>query len=244
MLTPRTIADIALAATATAATAATLAIAAYTAESQLFGSTLIAGPDPLEVALTYDDGPNATTTLNLLDVLATHNARATFFMIGRYARQQPEIVRTVHAAGHLIANHTETHPWLTMLPAKRIREELRTCNQALEDVIGQPIRYFRAPHGARRPAVLCIAHELNLTPVQWNVMGSDWKPIGADTIEGIIEMGLKRAFRNNIGANILLHDGSDQALGADRSDTIEVTDRLLKQFVAERRPIVTVDAWG
>jgi len=244
MLTSRTIADLALAATATAATAATLTYAAYSAQSQLFGRTLIAGNDPNEVALTYDDGPNDAATLPLLDILARHNARATFFMIGSFVRQHPEIVRQVHAAGHLIGNHTNTHPWLTMLPAKQIREELRTCNEALEDTLGVPILYVRFPHGARRPATLRIAAELNLTPVQWNAMGNDWRLPTAEAILTRLNSDLNRARRRHQGANILLHDGHDRTMSANRTPTLEATDQLLKRFALENKHTVTVDAWG
>ncbi len=244
MLTPRTIADIALAATATAATAATLTHSAYSAQSQLFGRTLIAGNDPNEIALTYDDGPNDAATPALLEILARHNARATFFMIGKFVRQHPEIVRAVQAAGHLIGNHTDTHPWLTMLPAKRIREELRTCNEALEDILGAPIRYVRFPHGARRPATLRIAAELNLTPVQWNAMGHDWELPTAEAILTSLKPGLTRANRRHQGANILLHDGHDRAMSANRTPTLQATDQLLKRFALEDKRTVTVDAWA
>ena len=244
MLTSRTIADLALAATATAATAATLTHAAYSAQSQLFGRTLIAGNDPYEVALTYDDGPNDAATLALLEILARHNARATFFMIGKFVRQHPEIVRAVHAAGHLIGNHTYTHPWLTMLPARQIREELRTCNEALEDVVGAPIRYVRFPHGARRPATLRIDAELNLTPVQWNAMGHDWQLPTAEAIMARLNHGLSRADRRHKGANILLHDGHDRAMSANRTPTLQATDQLLTRFALENKRTVTIDAWG
>ena len=244
MLSPRLTTDLALAATATAATAATLTHAAYSAQSQLFGRTLIAGNDPNEVALTYDDGPNDAATLPLLEILAHHNARATFFMIGSFVRQHPEIVRQVHAAGHLIGNHTNTHPWLTMLPAKQIREELRTCNEALEDTLGVPILYVRFPHGARRPATLRIARELNLTPVQWNAQGNDWQLTDSKAIIARLNHGLNRAKRRHQGANILLHDGHDQRMSANRTPTVHATDQLLTRFAREGKHVLTVDAWG
>ena len=81
-----------------ASTGLTLTYAALSPGSQLFGPTIVAGNDPTEAALTYDDGPNDVATDALLDLLARHNARATFFMIGSFVRQRPEIVRRVHAA--------------------------------------------------------------------------------------------------------------------------------------------------
>ncbi len=227
-----------------AAVAGTLTYAGLSPGSQLFGSTLIAGNDPTEAALTYDDGPNDSATSALLDLLAAHNVRATFFMLGKYVRQRPELARRVHAAGHLIGNHTETHPWLHYQRERVIREELLACNQALEDALGSPVRYFRPPHGARRPAVLRIAAELGLTTVQWNVMARDWLPIGAGGILANIDRGLTRARSRGRGANILLHDGGDRALGVDRSATVAVTATLLARWAQGGTRAVTVDAWN
>lgn len=238
----------AIAFTAAAASAVavggTLAYAALHPESQLFGRTLIAGNDPNEIALTYDDGPNDAATMQLLEVLARHNARASFFMIGRFIQQRPEIARAVHAAGHLVGNHTMTHPWLAWQSDRVIREQLRGCNQALEDTLGAPVRYLRPPHGARRPAVMRAANELGLTIVQWNVMGDDWAPIGADGVLHKLQRGLQAVCRRGCGANVLLHDGYDQRMGADRSATVQATDRLLTEQLAKGVRFVTVDAWG
>lgn len=237
-------ASLAISAAALVATGGTLAYAGLSPQSQVFGRSVIAGHDPFEIALTYDDGPNDAATMHLLEVLARHNARATFFMIGRFVRQRPEIVRAVHAAGHLVGNHTMTHPWLSWQTDRVIREELRGCNQALEDVLGAPVRYLRPPHGARRPAVFRAARELDLTIVQWNVMGNDWAPIGADGVLRKLQRAVDRAQCRGQGSNILLHDGFDQHMGADRSATIEATDRLIRQQTAQGRRFVTVDAWG
>ncbi len=232
------------AAAVVAATAAcTLTYAALSPGSQLFGHTIIAGNNPNEVALTYDDGPNDVATDALLDLLAHYNAHATFFMIGRFVRQREDIVRRVHAAGHLIGNHTQTHPWLSFQSSRVIREELRSCNEALEDALGAPVHYLRPPHGARRPAVLRVAEELGLKLVQWNSMGYDWQPITADRILSHVERGRQRAQRHHTGANILLHDGHQQGIGTDRSATVEATARLLDRFASEGTRTVTVDAW-
>jgi peptidoglycan/xylan/chitin deacetylase (PgdA/CDA1 family) len=235
--------ELATAAAAAGITAATVANAALRPQSQLFGQTLIAGNDPHEVALTYDDGPNDACTESLLELLDRYNAKATFFMIGRFVQQNPSLARQVHAAGHLVGNHTMTHPWLAWQPATRIREELHGCQQTLEDAIGAPVRYFRPPHGARRPFVLREAAHLNLTTVQWNAMGIDWTPISATRIVANLDRGLIRARRRHTGANILLHDGYDIAMGADRRATIQATELLLQRFAGEGTRTVTVDAW-
>ena len=238
--------SVALATAAVSAIAAggTLAYAALSPQSQLFGHTVIAGHDPAEIALTYDDGPNDAATTQLLEVLARHNVRATFFVIGRFVHQRPEIVRAVHAAGHLVGNHTMTHPWLAWQSDRIIREELRGCNQAIEDVLGAPVRYMRPPHGARRPAVLRTARELGLTVVQWNVMGNDWAPIGGDGVLRKVQRGLEATRKHGRGSNILLHDGYDQRMGADRSATVQATDRLITDETANGARFITVDAWS
>jgi len=226
------------------ATGGTLTHAALDPGSQLFGRTIISGADPNQAAITYDDGPNAAATPALLDLLAAHNVRATFFMLGKFVRQNKARARRVHAAGHLIGNPTETHPWLHLKPERVIREELRACNEALEHALGAPVRYFRPPHGARRPAVLRIAQELGMQTVQWNAMGRDWLPIGPEGILANLDRGLNRARRQRRGGNILLHDGWDRAPRADRSATVAVTETLLQRWSQNGTRTVTVDAWG
>ena len=140
--------------------------AAIAPESQLFGRTVIAGRDPAEFALTYDDGPNDPWTSPLLDLLARHNLRATFFLIGRYVRQRPDLVREIRDAGHLIGNHTVSHPWLAVQSPRRVREELAGCNAALEEILGEPVRFFRPPHGSRRPGVLRAARDLGRARIE------------------------------------------------------------------------------
>jgi hypothetical protein len=90
------------------------AYAAYWPGSRIFGRALVAPRRPGELALTFDDGPNPAFTPRLLDVLASHDVRATFFMVGSHAQAEPELVRRIVAAGHLIGNHSWSHPNLAI----------------------------------------------------------------------------------------------------------------------------------
>ena len=212
--------------------------------SQLFGRVVVAGSDPAEIALTYDDGPNPAATERLLEVLARHEVRASFFLIGNFVRQRPDLARAIAAAGHLIGNHTMTHPWLAWQSAARIREELRGCNAALEDALGTPVCYFRPPHGARRPYVLHLARELGLTTVQWNVTCFDWTAPPPETILAHAISGISRNQQRRRASNVLLHDGGHLALNAPRIASVEATDRLITHYKQTGAKFVTVDSWA
>jgi peptidoglycan/xylan/chitin deacetylase (PgdA/CDA1 family) len=237
-----------LATLATAGATATLvaggyAYAAMWPTSQIFGRAIIGGPDVGEFALTYDDGPNDPYTQQLLDLLARHEVRATFFLIGRFVRQRPEIVRAIRAAGHLVGNHTMSHPVLLFQSPRRVREELAGCNAAIEDTLGEAVRYFRPPYGARRPDVLRAARDLGLTPVLWNAMGYDWKPTTAEQVLANLQKGIRRNQQHGCGSNLLLHDGGQAGIGQDRGHSVAATAQLLES-TRESVRYVTVDAWG
>jgi peptidoglycan/xylan/chitin deacetylase (PgdA/CDA1 family) len=212
--------------------------------SQTFGRTLIAGNDPGQIALTFDDGPNDAATPELLEVLARHETRATFFLMGSYAQQRPEIVRSVVAAGHLLGNHTMSHPRLSIQSARKVRQELADCSAVLEDIAGVEVRFFRPPFGARRPVVLRIARELGLIPVTWNVTGYDWNPIGVEGIRKNLDAGIARNHKVGKSSNLLLHDGSHRGMGWERMDTVRAVDRLLTARQGTGTRFVTVDAWA
>jgi len=237
-----------LATLSAAAAAAGLAVGGYYyaamwPQSQIFGKTILAGRNPNEYALTYDDGPNDACTEQLLELLAKHNVRATFFLIGRFVRERSDLTRHIHAAEHLIGNHTMTHPRLLYCLPSRVREELASTSALIEDTIGERVRYFRPPHGARRPVVLRTARELGLTPVMWNVGSYDWTTTNPETILANLDKGIRRNRARGHGSNLLLHDGSQAGIGQDRSATVAATQLLLGRAKDQSIRFVTVDAW-
>jgi peptidoglycan/xylan/chitin deacetylase (PgdA/CDA1 family) len=186
------------------------------------------------MALTYDDGPNDPHTPRLLDVLARHNVPATFFAIGRYARQRPELIREVIARGHVVGNHTFTHPLLTLQTEAELRRQLSECQSALQDAMGKSVNLFRPPFGGRRPAVLRIAREMGLQPVMWSVTGYDWNAPPAAVIE-------RKVTKQILGGDvILLHDGGHKQMGADRSQTVLASDHLVALYKSEGFEFVTI----
>ena len=217
------------------------AYAARWPTSQIFGRTLLAGTDPNETALTFDDGPNRVYTEQLLELLAAHRVRATFFLVGAYVRQLPAIARAVSEAGHLIGNHTMTHPSLIWESPARVREQLAGCSAMIEDVTGEAVKFFRPPFGSRRPDTLRIARELGLTPVMWNITAHDWDATQVQPLAAKIQRGIRRNQAVKQGSNVLLHDGGHLQIGADRSVTLAAAKMVLEADLGLR--YVTVDAW-
>jgi peptidoglycan/xylan/chitin deacetylase (PgdA/CDA1 family) len=197
--------------------------------SQLYGRTFIGnGDNPSQLALTFDDGPNDPFTLKLLDVLAKHSVKATFFMIGKYVDQRPDIVRDVVAAGHVVANHTYTHPNLIFQSQSQFHDELARCERALGSAVGEnhaPL--FRPPFGGRRPAVFRTLKRSGMKPILWSVTGWDWSARSAEQIERKVTEQIRG------GDVILLHDGGHLQFGTDRSFTVKATDRLIARYRGE-----------
>src|SRR6476620_10140124 len=124
-------------------------IAAYQSMAptgQWFGRNFCGGNSTTkQIALTFDDGPNDPHTLHLLDVLSRHNVLATFFMVGRYVRQRPDIALEVSKRGHVIGNHTFTHAYLAFESLGSVRQELLQTRDAITSALGEHSNLFRPP---------------------------------------------------------------------------------------------------
>jgi peptidoglycan/xylan/chitin deacetylase (PgdA/CDA1 family) len=218
------------------------AYAALSPASQIFGKSLIAPLRPGELALTFDDGPNPVWTPRLLDVLANYSVRATFFLVGSHAVSEPALVRRIVAAGHLIGNHSWSHPNLALTLSSRVEEELVRTSRTLEQISGKPVRFFRPPFGARRPIVLRTARDLGMTPVLWNAMTSDWSDPSAESIAQHLIRSIDRAELSGSAANVVLHDASHRDRAAYRGPSVNAVSQLAKRYKFTHR-FVTLDEW-
>lgn len=211
--------------------------------SRIFGTAFIAPPEPAELALTFDDGPNATYTPQLLDALAAHGVPGNFFVMGAHAELAPALVRRVHDEGHLIGIHSWSHPNLARSSAKTIENELKRSRQGLEQTIGAEVRFFRPPFGARRPAVFRIARAMGLTMVLWNAMTNDWAEPSTEKIVARLRAKIDRVNRRGSAANIVLHDGAHLDPAANRRPSVAAAEQLAAHYKATHR-FVRLDAWA
>jgi peptidoglycan/xylan/chitin deacetylase (PgdA/CDA1 family) len=177
---------------------------------------------PMTVALTLDDGPSPVYTPQVLRILQQHGVTATFSMVGQNVASYRGIVREVAGAGHMIANHTWSHPNMAALPAAAMRDQVTRTGDEVHAATGQRPAFFRAPYGAWSPALLDYLAAQQLTPLAWSVDPRDWARPGVTSIIGNI-LRTTRA-----GSIILEHDG-----GGDRSQTVAALKIVLPRLLDE-----------
>jgi peptidoglycan/xylan/chitin deacetylase (PgdA/CDA1 family) len=228
-----------IAAPAALATLGAVAYGAAHPRSQLFGRTICGTNSPRKLALTFDDGPNPSITPKLLELLDRYNAKATFFLIGRYVRECPELVQETVSRGHEVGNHTELHPNLLLLNPTKVRVELRLCHDAIRSAIGTPPKWFRPPFGMRNPWVIPAARELGYRTVMWTLIPGDWQDKPAEWLIPRMKPIADRAQQNlgndathasGTGDMLCLHDGGHRELNADRSRTLAALEHWLPRW--------------
>jgi len=208
---------------------------AFMASSQLFGPTIRRTGDSSRLALTFDDGPNPAVTPRLLDVLDRHNVKATFFLIGRWVREEPSLAKEIAARGHAIGNHTDTHPRLTFCSPARTKAELDRCDDAIEAAVGRKPTWMRPPFGFRNPVLHGIVQRRGSAGVvMWSRWAWDWKPQPAAKV-------IERLAAVKGGDILLLHDGDHRFLNGDREHTVAAVGRWLPRWKDAGIRFVTLD---
>lgn len=189
-------------------------------------------PDKNQVALTFDDGPDKRFTPQVLDTLAKHDVKATFFLIGARVREHRDITNRIHHEGHAIGNHTYWHPNLPKEDLERLHWELTETEKAIADIIGFKPRLFRSPYGALNEEMVEILGDNNQSIVGWNVDSLDWKQPGADIVADNVLSNV------GFGSIILMHDGGDWSM--DLSGTVQALDRIISKLKDDGTEFVTV----
>ncbi|MGW3111501.1 polysaccharide deacetylase family protein [Streptomyces sp. NPDC001091] len=166
--------------------------------------------------LTFDDGPHPDYTPHILDTLAKYDVRAMFFVCGEMAVDNKELLARMAEEGHVVGNHTWTHPLLTEMARKDIRDEIERTSDVIEDAYGDRPQWFRAPYGAWNRATFQLGAAMGMEPMAWTVDTTDWMTPGTGTVVKRVEHGAAP------GVVILSHDA-----GGDRTQSV----RAIREYL-------------
>jgi peptidoglycan/xylan/chitin deacetylase (PgdA/CDA1 family) len=185
-----------------------------------------------EIALTFDDGPHPRDTPQVLDVLAKHDIRATFFLIGQSVEQYPQLVRQIHQSGHQLALHCYRHLPFSIENASTLKRQLDRSRRAIAYACGispKSIRHVRPPYGFFTDKILSQLNEWGYHLVLWDNMPLHFIQPTAWTIKQILELTVP-------GSVIVLHDGKGHG-----SKVAQILNIVLPQLKAQGFEFVTIE---
>lgn len=177
-----------------------------------------------KIAITFDDGPHAKATGKLLDGLKKRKVKATFFLIGECAKENPKLVKRIYKEGHVIGNHTYHHVDITRLSDEEAAFEINETDKVVYSITGEHIRYVRPPFGSWQKD---LELEMEVLPVMWTIDPLDWT---TENVDEIVNKVVTEAEENGI---ILLHDCYDSS--------VEAALRIIDILQKEGYEFVTVD---
>ncbi len=218
-----------------------VAYGVFAPRSGLFGEVVARGDGSARrVALTFDDGPWPGETERILDLLGEHGARATFFVIGRYAAAHPRLVERIYREGHQIGNHTYDHSRAGLLRFWGYwRAQLTRTDEAIASIIGARPAVFRAPMGFKSPPVMAAARNLGYATIAWSRRAYDGVASSPDQIEQAV---LQRGGGIRAGEIVLMHDGRDPASDRPIGATSSALPRILSGLRERGLDAVRLDA--
>ncbi|MEV6553184.1 polysaccharide deacetylase family protein [Streptomyces sp. NPDC051597] len=175
---------------------------------------------PQTMVLTFDDGPDPRYTPQILKTLREHDVRAMFFVCGEMATDNRDLLREMHDDGHVIGNHSWTHPLLIKMSRDAVRDEMTRTSEVIEEVLGERPQWFRAPYGAWNRNSFQIGAQLGMEPMGWTLDTLDWTTPGTDTIVRRVREGAAP------GVVVLSHDA-----GGDRSQSVAALRTYLPRLL-------------
>ena len=183
------------------------------------------------VALTFDDGPHAEYTPKILEILKKYNARATFFVIGKNAKEHPEIVKQSFLEGHEIGNHTYSHPKMNSINSEKVIDEIQKTSQIIEEITGQKPMLFRSPGGYLDDGIINVIEKNDCIPVLWS-----WRQDTRDWAKPSVESAVNTVLDNlRDGDIILFHDFNTKG-----SPTPAALEIILPKLIERGYSLVTV----
>jgi peptidoglycan/xylan/chitin deacetylase (PgdA/CDA1 family)/GT2 family glycosyltransferase len=210
--------------------------AALEPQSDAFGLTYWSGSSRQKlVALTFDDGPNEPYTSRVLDILKREHVRATFFLIGSNVRRSPGSVARIVQEGHVVGNHSDTHPvGFALQRQSQMRREVDRAEVSIQAAGGIYPSLFRPPQGLRSPWLMNVLRGDSLIAVTWDDAPRDWDPAPA------AELVKRTLHQVHPGAIILLHDGMNLTPGANQSETVKALPGIIDGLRAQGYHFATV----
>ena len=180
------------------------------------------------IAITFDDGPNGKFTPQILELLKTYNAKATFFCTGKQIEQHQNIIKSIISNGHTLGNHSYSHsPYFDFYGKQKVITEIKKTNDLIERIIGKKMNLFRPPYGVTNPSITKAIKETKHQVVGWNIRS-------LDTIKTNEQEILNRITRNiSPGSVILLHDSKEI--------TISILEQLLLFLQQNGYQSITID---
>lgn len=181
------------------------------------------------VALTFDDGPHWKYTPQILDLLDQYEAKATFFIVGRNAEKNPDIILRMYRTGHELANHTYTHPSTTAIP--KVMKEIKQTNDTIFSMTGFTPTLFRPVEGNYTHELVdeVVKDGFKVVLWTWYQDTQDWRDPGVDKIVNTVLDGKKE------GNIILFHDGGER-----REQTVQALEKILPELVKQGYKFVTI----
>lgn len=184
---------------------------------------------PDHVAVTFDDGPDPAWTPAFLEVLATWQVHATFFMLGPMAARAPGLAGEVAAAGHEVAVHGWAHRYTVLRGPRAVADDLARATDAVAEAAGTRPRFYRPPYGVLSSGALAAARRLGLTPVLWTCWGQEWAP-------GATPRSVASTLTQHLagGATVLLHDSDCTSPPGSAAAALGALPLLLEECALRR----------
>lgn len=204
---------------------------------RVFVDAMISGPPGAKgVALTFDDGPDPSSTPSILDALDARGAKATFFLIGRKVRKHPDLAKSIVERGHTIGLHSYAHDRLMSFKlADAWRSDLEKGIRAIEKATGVRPTLFRPPIGHTNPQTARVLSDLGLRTVGWSVSGRDGVSADPRAVASRVTSGLRD------GAIVLLHDASER--GDHQPAAVEALPLILDALSERRLEPMPLRSW-
>ncbi|SDE87599.1 polysaccharide deacetylase family sporulation protein PdaB [Fontibacillus panacisegetis] len=191
------------------------------------------GPEVKQIALTFDDVPDPRFTPKVLEILRKQGVKATFFVVGSRAQKHPDLLRQIHQNGHLIGNHSYSHPQFKNRSVKQFQNEIQRTEKIIQRTIGYRPKLIRPPYGEINEGQVKWAKLNGYKIINWNVDSLDWKGLGKEKVKANI--------LNAVGPGSIVLQHAGGGVGSNLSGSIDALPDVIQSLRAKGYHFVTLD---